>query len=165
MQQGSGYPGMWQLSNVTRWVNREASSVGRREALTAPKRRERRGSSGYIVELSSPQPHLLGATNVSLAMGDLVSEHLDDHLRLNPHAGLYVALDARRLPLTDVRFAALSHLAPLDVAQAGTDFGDGREDVALRVVGSNEECAHAERGPPTPAVDVADDDAVNSVLE
>src|SRR5215208_2855211 len=97
--------------------------------------------------------------------GDLVGEHLDDHPRLDPHAGLYVALDARGLPLTDVRLAALSHLAPLDVAQAGTDFGDGREDVALGVVGGYEECAHAERGPPSPAVDVADDYAVNGILQ
>src|SRR5215207_1440726 len=96
---------------------------------------------------------------------DLVSEHLDDHLRLNPHAGFYVALDASRLPLANVRLAALSHLAPLGVAQAGPDLGDGREDVALRVVGGNEECAHAERGSPTPAVDVADDDPVNGILE
>src|SRR5215207_10762699 len=35
--------------------------------------------------------------------GDLVGEHLDDHLRLDPHAGLYVALDTRRLPLADIR--------------------------------------------------------------
>src|SRR5215216_532701 len=60
---------------------------------------------------------------------------------------------------------ALSHLAPLGVAQTGPDLGDGREDVALRVVGGNEECAHAERGSPTPAVDVADDDPVNGILE
>ena len=33
MQRGSGYPGMWELSDVTRWVNREASYVGRREAI------------------------------------------------------------------------------------------------------------------------------------
>src|SRR5919112_2205168 len=97
--------------------------------------------------------------------GDLVSEHLDDHLRLNPHAGLYVALDASRFPIANVRLAALSHLAPLAVAQAGPDLGDGREDVALRVVDGKEECAHAERGPPAPAVDVADDDAVNGILE
>ena len=97
--------------------------------------------------------------------GDLVSEHLDNHLRLNPHAGLYVALDARRLPLANVRLAALFHLAPLGVAQAGPDLGYGREDVALRVVGGNEECAHAEHGPPSPAVDVADDDPVNGILE
>jgi hypothetical protein len=59
---GSGYPGMWQLSNVTRWMNRDASSFGRREALAAPKRRERRGSPEYIGGLSSPQPPPLGAT-------------------------------------------------------------------------------------------------------
>ena len=44
------------------------------------------------------------------------------------------------------------------------DLGYGREDVALRVVGGNE-CAHAEHGPPSPAVDVADDDPVNGILE
>jgi hypothetical protein len=97
--------------------------------------------------------------------GDLVSEHLDDHLRLNPHAGLYVALDASRFPLANVRLAALSHLAPLGVAQAGTDLSDGREDVTLGIVGGYEECAHAERGSASPAVDVADDDAVHSILE
>jgi hypothetical protein len=97
--------------------------------------------------------------------GDLVSEDLDDHLRLNPHAGLNIALDARGLPLTNVWLAALSHLAPLGVAQAGSDLGDGRKDVALGVVGGHEECANTERGPPSPAVDVADDDAVNGILE
>src|ERR687897_1305193 len=60
---------------------------------------------------------------------DLVGEYLDDHLRFNPHARLYVALDARGLPLGDVRLAALPHLAPLGVAQAGTDLSDGRKDV------------------------------------
>src|SRR5215213_1252374 len=33
MQQGSGYPGTWELSNVTRWVNREVCYVGRREVI------------------------------------------------------------------------------------------------------------------------------------
>jgi hypothetical protein len=58
-----------------------------------------------------------------------------------------------------------SHLAPLGVAQAGSDLGDGRKDVALGVVGGHEKCANTERGPPSPAVDVADDDAVNGILE
>jgi hypothetical protein len=64
---------MWQLSNVTRWVNREASSFGRREALTAPKRRERRGSPENIRDF--PLRNLLpqARRNASLAMGDLVN--------------------------------------------------------------------------------------------
>jgi hypothetical protein len=33
MKRGSGYPGMWELSDVTRWVNREVCYVGRREAI------------------------------------------------------------------------------------------------------------------------------------
>src|SRR5918911_3022753 len=48
--------------------------------------------------------------------GDLIGEHLDDHLRLDPHAGVYVAHDACWLPLADERLAALPHLAPLSVA-------------------------------------------------
>src|SRR5919199_723015 len=105
------------------------------------------------------------ASRVHRRAGDLVGEHLDNHLRLDPHAGLYVALDARGLPLGDMRLAALPHLAPLSVAQTGADLGDGREDVALGVVGGPGEAAPPERGPPSPAVDVADDDAVHGILE
>jgi hypothetical protein len=33
MQRGSGYPGTWELSNVTRWVNHEICYVERTEAI------------------------------------------------------------------------------------------------------------------------------------
>src|SRR3712207_1399444 len=108
---------------------------------------------------------LVRASRVHGRAGDLVGEHLDDHLWLDPHARLYVALNPRGLRLANVRLAALPHLAPLQVAQASTDLSDAREDIAFGVVGSHKERAHAECGPPSPAVEVADDYAVYGILE
>jgi hypothetical protein len=59
-QRGSGYPGTWELSNVTRWVNPEACYFERREAIhsaaTPPLGAAERTSRGGRQELRPRSP-------------------------------------------------------------------------------------------------------------
>ncbi len=65
---------------------------------------------------------------------DLVGQHLEDQLRLDPHTRLNERGDASG-PVIDFQpFGALADTAPLFIAEPRADLGHGDELVLLRIV-------------------------------
>ena len=97
--------------------------------------------------------------------GDLVRQHFEHDLGLDPHAGGDRRADAGRPGLGPVRRRTLGHLAPLLIAQAGADPGDCHELIGVLVVNADQQRSDSQLSAFSAPQEVPQHDAVDGVFQ
>src|SRR5437870_5132740 len=91
---------------------------------------------------------------------DLVGQHLEHDLRLDPHAWSDRRTHAGGALLRSKRRSSFADFPPLLVAETRADLRDGHELVGIFVVYADEQGTHAKLGTLSAAEEIAEHDAV-----